>query len=153
MSGFRRILFASDFSPASRPAFAKALDLARALKAELVLTHVIVPVIPVGGPYTARDWDALEKAVKEAAETELVRLAGAARQVKVRVVTVLARGYAADEIVRTAKARRANLIVMGTHGRGGLSRLVMGSAATRVVNGASCPVMTVRAPRAHRRRR
>ena len=146
MSGFRRILVASDFSPASRPAFTKALDLARALKAELVVTHAIVPIVPVHGMYaTAVDWDALKKAAREAAQIELERLADAARKAHVRVATVLTRGYAADEIVRTAKARKANLIVMGTHGRTGLSRLVMGSVATRVMMGASCPVMTVRA--------
>jgi nucleotide-binding universal stress UspA family protein len=85
-------------------------------------------------------------------ETELARLARAARKVHVRVVTELRRGYAADEIVRAAKALNADLIVMGTHGRSGLSRLVMGSAAARVVNGAPCPVVTVRVRRAHRSR-
>lgn len=146
MSGFRRILFASDFSPASRPAFTKALELARVLKAELVVAHAVAPIVPVEGMYvTAVDWDALEKAVREAAQVELDRLARTARKTRVRVVTVLTRGYAADEILRTAKARKANLIVMGTHGRTGLSRLVMGSVATRVMIGASCPVLTVRA--------
>jgi nucleotide-binding universal stress UspA family protein len=146
MSGFRRILFASDFSPASRPAFTKALELARVLKAELVVTHAVAPTVPAEGMHvTAVDWDAFEKAVREAAQVELDRLARTARKARVRVATMLTRGYAADEIVRTAKARKANLIVMGTHGRTGLSRLVMGSVATRVMIGASCPVMTVRA--------
>jgi nucleotide-binding universal stress UspA family protein len=146
MRGFRRILFASDFSPASHPAFTKALELARLLKADLVVTHAVAPIVPVDGMYTtAVDWDALEKEAREAAQLELDRLARAARKARVRVATVLRRGYAADEIVRTAKGRKANLIVMGTHGRTGLSRLVMGSVATRVMIGAPCPVMTVRA--------
>jgi nucleotide-binding universal stress UspA family protein len=146
MSGFRRILFASDFSPASQPAFTKALVLARMLKAELVLAHAVVPMAPIEGMYVmAVDWDALEKEAREAAKVELDRLARTARKARVRVVTVVTRGYAAEEIIRTAKARKASLIVMGTHGRSGLSRLVMGSVATRVMIGASCPVMTVRA--------
>jgi nucleotide-binding universal stress UspA family protein len=54
-------------------------------------------------------------------------------------------GTAADAIVRTARAKRANVIVMGTHGRSGLARLFMGSVAERVVGTAPCPVLTVRA--------
>jgi nucleotide-binding universal stress UspA family protein len=145
MSGFRRVLVASDFSPASRAAFKKAVELARALRAELVVTHALVPIVPVTGLYNRVDWAAVEKAAGDAAQVELERLASAVRKARVRVATVLTRGYAADAIVRTAKARKADLIVMGTHGRTGLSRLVMGSVATRVMTGASCPVMTVRA--------
>jgi nucleotide-binding universal stress UspA family protein len=51
----------------------------------------------------------------------------------------------AERIVRTARALRADLIVMGTHGRTGVTRVVLGSAAARVVATASCPVLTVRA--------
>lgn len=146
MSRIRRILFASDFSPASRPAFATAVELARALKAELLLTHALAPIVPVDGLYTPYvDWDAFEKGSREAAQTELDRLARAAGKRDIRATTVLTKGYAADQIVRMAKTRKAHLIVMGTHGRTGLSRLVMGSVATRVMIGASCPVMTVRA--------
>jgi nucleotide-binding universal stress UspA family protein len=81
----------------------------------------------------------------ELARAELDRLAKGARKARVRVRTVLTRGFAAEQIVRTAKARKAGLVVMGTHGRTGFSRLVMGSVAMRVVATAPCPVMTVRA--------
>lgn len=146
MSGIRRILLASDFSRASQPAFAKAVELARALKADLLITHAVAPIVPVDGAMYvgAVDWDAVEKESRAAAQIELDRLATAARRRRIRVATVLTRGYAADEIVRTAKRRKASLVVMGTHGRTGLSRLVMGSVATRVIAGAPCPVMTVR---------
>lgn len=146
MSRIRRILFASDFSPASRLAFATALELARALKAELLLTHALAPIVPVDGLFTPYvDWDLFDKASREAAQTELDRLARAASKRGVRATTLVTKGYAADQIVRTARTRKAHLIVMGVHGRTGLSRLVMGSVATRVMIGASCPVMTVRA--------
>ena len=147
MSGFRRVLFASDFSPASRLAFAKALELARTLKVELIVAHVVAPfVVPDNAMYvTAVDWDSVEKASTEWVQMELDRLARAARKTRVRVTTALGRGYAAEGIVRMAKARRASVIVMGTHGRTGFSRLVMGSVATRVIATAACPVLTVRA--------
>ena len=146
MSGIRRILMASDFSRASQPAFAKAVELARALKADLILIHAVAPVVPANGAMyvAAVDWDAVERESRAAAQVELERLATAARRRRIRVATVLTRGYAADEIVRAAKRRKASLVVMGTHGRTGLSRLVMGSVATRVIAGAPCPVMTVR---------
>jgi nucleotide-binding universal stress UspA family protein len=146
MSRIRRILMASDFSRASQPAFVKAVELARALKADLIVSHAVAPIVPVNGAMYvgAVDWDAVEKETRVAAQIELERLATAARKRRIRVATVLTRGYAADEIVRTARTRKASLVVMGTHGRTGLSRLVMGSVATRVIAGAPCPVMTVR---------
>jgi nucleotide-binding universal stress UspA family protein len=146
MSPIRRIVFASDFSPASRPALASAIELARALKAEILLTHAVVPIVPADGMYAAYvDWGTLEKATREAAQMQIDRLAARVRQRGVRVSSSLTLGNAADEIVRIAKARKAGLIVMGTHGRSGLSRFVMGSVAMRVMSGASCPVVTVRA--------
>jgi nucleotide-binding universal stress UspA family protein len=146
MSPIRRIVFASDFSEASRPALASAIELARALKAEILLTHAVVPIVPADGMYAAYvDWGTLEKATREAAQMQIDRLAARVRQRGIRVSTSLTLGNAADEIVRIAKARKAGLIVMGTHGRSGLSRFVMGSVAMRVMSTASCPVVTVRA--------
>jgi nucleotide-binding universal stress UspA family protein len=65
-------------------------------------------------------------------------------KLKVKAKSLLLRGTAPDQIVRAAKSRRANLIVIGTHGRTGLSRLLMGSVANKVVSTAHCPVLTVR---------
>ena len=145
MSRIRRILFASDFSAASRPPFASALELARALKAEILLVHVVVPTVPADAMYAPYvDWTTLEKASREAAQAELDRLATQVSRRGIRVATLLASGHAADQIVRIAKAKKAGLVVIGTHGRTGLSRFVMGSVAMRVMSGASCPVVTVR---------
>jgi nucleotide-binding universal stress UspA family protein len=146
MSRFRRLLFASDFSPASRPAFATAVEMARRLRADLLVAHVLSLVLPVDGLYvTPGFWDTLMDSARAAAQTELDRLARAARKRGVPATTLVAEGLAADQIVRLAKSRRADFIVMGTHGRSGLSRLVMGSVAARVVAAAPCPVLTVRA--------
>lgn len=141
MNRMRRILFASDFSSASRPAFAKALYMARALHSELILIHAVEMTAPV---VSAATWNAIEREARAAAQKELDRLQRAARKAGVRAMTVIVEGYAAGQIVRVAKARRAHLIVIGTHGRTGFSRMVMGSVATRVIASAHCPVMTVR---------
>jgi nucleotide-binding universal stress UspA family protein len=144
MNRMRRILFASDFSSASRPAFAKALYMARAFHSELILIHAVEMTAPV---VSAATWNAIEREARAAAQKELDRLQRAARKAGVRAMTVIVEGYAADQIVRVAKARRAHLIVIGTHGRTGFSRMVMGSVATRVIASAPCPVMTVRGKR------
>lgn len=145
MSRIRRILFASDFSSASRPAFAKAVQMARDLRANLLIAHAYTMVLPVDGMYmTAETWDVVDRSGRAAAQKELDRLQRAARRAGVRATTLLADGAAADRIIRVARAKRADLIVMGTHGRTGLTRIVMGSVATRVIATAPCPVMTVR---------
>jgi universal stress protein A len=141
----RRILFASDFSPASRPALAKAMELTRALKAELIIVHSVAPVVPAEALYEPiADWDALAKSIQHSTQAELDRLATLARRRGLRVQTVIAHGYAAEEILRVARARKVYAIVMGTHGRTGISRLLVGSVATRVMMSATCPVVTVR---------
>jgi len=66
------------------------------------------------------------------------------KRARVKVSSLLLKGTAHDQIVRAAKNRRADLIVIGTHGRTGITKLFMGSVAARVVSTASCPVMTVR---------
>jgi nucleotide-binding universal stress UspA family protein len=141
----RRILFASDFSPASRPAFTKAMELAQALKAQIVIVHSLAPVVPAEALYEPiADWDALAKKIQHSTQVELDRLAAVARRRGLRVETVIANGYAAEEILRVARARKVYAIVMGTHGRTGMSRLLVGSVATRVMVAATCPVVTVR---------
>jgi nucleotide-binding universal stress UspA family protein len=76
------------------------------------------------------------------AQAEMTRLVAKAKTAKVRVRGVLLDGIPHEQIVR--RARRADLVVIGTHGRTGLPRLFLGSVAARVVALAPCPVLTVR---------
>jgi nucleotide-binding universal stress UspA family protein len=143
---FRRIVCATDFSRASGAALARAVALARASKARLTLVHVIAPVVPVAGEgYVLPDtYDKIEASVRASADKQMARLLARARAAGVRADAVLAEGVAHAEVVRVAKARRADLLVIGTHGRTGLARLFLGSVAGRVVASATCPVLTVR---------
>jgi nucleotide-binding universal stress UspA family protein len=147
MSHFRRILHASDFSPASRPAFRRALDLARANRGSLTIVHVYSLVVPVMGEgyATAQVYDRWLADVQADAQRRLGRLVSRARKRGVRAKGLLLEGIAHDRIVRAARSTRADLIVLGTHGRTGLGRLFLGSVAARVITLAPCPVMTVRA--------
>ncbi len=147
MSRIRRIVHATDFSPASRGAFVKAVELAKANGAELYLAHVMGPVVPMAGDgyIPAKVYADIEASTRAAAEKQLAALAGRARKGGVtRVRRLVLDGLAHEQINRAARARRADLVVIGTHGRTGLSKLVLGSVAGRVISSARCPVLTVR---------
>ena len=140
------ILHPTDFSPASRRAFNHALALAREPGAELLLVHVLPTVMPmVGEGYMSpKTFDDLQRSMRAQAQKQLDQFLAKAKAARVRARGMLYEGVAADAIVRAARARRAKLIVMGTHGRTGLTRLFMGSVAERVIGTAHCPVLTVR---------
>ncbi len=146
MRTFRRIVHPSDFSPASRPAFRKAVALARNEGAQLLVVHVlsILPVIP-GGYVAPRIWDDLEHGQRAEAERQLRRLVAKAKAAKARASGALIDvGVIHEQIVRFARRKRADLIVMGTHGHTGLKRALLGSVASRVLAEARCPILTVR---------
>ena len=141
----RRILHPSDFSPASRAAFAKAMELAKQSRAQVIVAHVLAPIMPVADGYMApQAYAQIEAASRKHGKKQLDVLVARARRAGVRATGLLLEGIASDRIVRTARAKRADVIVMGTHGRTGLARLFLGSVANRVVGHAGCPVLTVR---------
>jgi nucleotide-binding universal stress UspA family protein len=142
----RRILYASDFSSASRPAFAKAVDLAKDNRAELTIAHVLTPALPViaDGYMSAQAYRDMELAARRWGQKQLDALVAKAKRAGVRARALLLEGVAADRIVRAARSRHADMIVIGTHGRTGFARLMVGSVANRVVSHARCPVLTVR---------
>src|SRR5262249_21777095 len=123
--------------------------LAKALRSELVVIHVLSPVIvPIMSAevYIPPDtYDDLQRTARSVALRHLDRLVARAKQARVRVSRRLIEGTpTAGPIVRAARALRADVIVMGTHGRTGVARMVLGSVATRVVATAACAVLTVR---------
>jgi universal stress protein A len=142
----RRILHPTDFSSASSRALETAVDLAKHFKAELLLVHVVVPHVmyPPDAEADPVLYLEMEKSARQQAQSSLAALANKLRRTKVKVTSALLKGVAHDQIVRAAKNRRADMIVIGTHGRTGISKLLMGSVASRVVSHAFCPVLTVR---------
>jgi len=118
----RAILHATDYSPASRPAFAKAMEMARRDHAPLLIAHVMAPVMPMmagDGYISPTTWDAIAKGYRTTSQKKL------------------------DVLVRRAKragVRARGLLLEGTPA----ARVLLGSVASRVVATASCPVTTVR---------
>jgi nucleotide-binding universal stress UspA family protein len=147
MSRIRRVLHASDFSPASRVAFARAVDMAKDNRAELLLVHVLTPVMPImagDGYVSPKTYEDIEASTKAAGQKGLAALVAKARKAGARVKAVMTDGLPHEQILRLARAKHADVVVLGTHGRTGLARFFLGSVANRVVAMSSVPVLTVR---------
>jgi nucleotide-binding universal stress UspA family protein len=140
----RKIVVATDFSTASRPALAAALDLARRDGARLVVLHVMMPPSPFVGDGLPASWLELEARARRDAERRLAAAVSQAERSGIVTTGTLVKGVPAEVIVRVARREGAELLVIGTHGRSGLGRLFMGSVAARVLGTAKCPVLTVR---------
>ena len=146
MTRIRRILCASDFSKTSGKALIFAIDLAKANRARLTIVHAHVPIVPlVPEQYLeASTWDRVDTETRRWAERQVEKLVEKARKRGVRASAMMVTGDPAQQIVRMARAKRADLIVVGTHGRRGFSKFFLGSVAERIIATAPCPVMTVR---------
>lgn len=147
MKTVRRILHPSDFSRASGAAFMKSIETAKDSEAELLILHVLstaaIPVAPEGY-MSPKAYEELYASARNWAQKQLDALVAKARRAGVRATGLLLDGVPYDQIVRAARGKRADLIVIGTHGRTGLAKLFLGSVAARVVATAPCPVLTVR---------
>jgi nucleotide-binding universal stress UspA family protein len=144
---FQNIVVATDGSPSSQTAAKTAAELAAQLGARITLIYVFEPIkyaLPEGYvPYTSEQLTEMTEHFEQmlrSAKTEVT--AAGATQVETRLL----QGVAADEICEFAKREGADLIVVGTHGRGLIERVLLGSVAEKVVRSASVPVLTVRTP-------
>jgi nucleotide-binding universal stress UspA family protein len=145
-----RILVPIDFSPSARAALEYATFLAGKLGAELEVLHVWEPpgyvgpdalaLLPVGSGQPG--WEQTRAEVQREVEQQLARAPARPRALSVRVEA----GEPSDAILRLARDGGVDLIVMGTHGRTGLSRLLIGSVAEAVLRRSACPVLTLRVP-------
>jgi nucleotide-binding universal stress UspA family protein len=148
MSAYRRILVAVDGSPTSMKGLREAIRLAKDGRAQLLLLHVVneLPAFAsLDGFVPGVD---LVPALRKGGQRILAKAKAAAEKEGIRAKTLLREtlgGPAADAIVRGARRQRADLIVLGTHGRRGLRRLVLGSDAEAVVRTSPVPVLLVRA--------
>ncbi|MDH3444806.1 MAG: universal stress protein [Deltaproteobacteria bacterium] len=143
----RRIMHATDFSKASGRALEESINLAKQNNAELLVVNVVEPAgqYAIGEDYGGAElYIKMEEAAKQDAERSMQKLMRKLGQAKVKAKSLLLKGIAYDQIVKAAKNRKADMIVIGTHGRTGISKLFMGSVAGKVISLARCPVLTVR---------
>jgi nucleotide-binding universal stress UspA family protein len=148
MPDIQRITYASDFSPASLAAFPLALRLAKVTGSELTILHVLLSpasMFVAGGYVTQETWDLIAGEIQARANQEMDRLVTRAVETGVRATPLFVDGgLAAEEIVRAAEQSKTDILVLGTHGRTGVMKMLLGSVAARVVATAQCPVLTVR---------
>jgi len=146
MAKIRTVMVASDFSSASRAAFARAVELAKENRATLLVMHALTLVPPMlGGEYLPpQAWDRIETASRAEAQKQIEALVAKAKRAGVRATGLVMVGSPYEVIVRAARSKRVDVLVLGTHGRTGLPRFFLGSVATRVLATARCPVLTVR---------
>lgn len=143
MKDFNRILLPTDGSKSSEVAVQKALSLAQLLKRPIHAVYVVdqqsyeafppgTLVVDVGG------------IMRQEADRILLGIVRRGRGHKIAVTTQILQGHPVDQIVKVARPR--DLLVISTHGRTGLSRLLLGSVAESVVRHAPCPVLVIRSP-------
>jgi nucleotide-binding universal stress UspA family protein len=145
----RSILFPTDFSECGNYALHYAASLARTFGASIICVNVIEPIVSTVGysgmtePMPIAD---ITEQLEDSAERELPKLAECDECAGLNVEELVVHGEAASEIVRVAKDRDVDLIVIASHGRTGLGRILFGSTAEAVVRHASCPVLVVKPP-------
>jgi nucleotide-binding universal stress UspA family protein len=146
MTSPKRILLATDLTPASRPAFDEAVRIADERGAELILAHAYqLPNLGQPVALAGEAYDAMDRQLRESAERHMQRLVVDARNRKVRTRTLVVFGDPYEAITKAAADEGVDLVIMGTHGRKGVARFFLGSVASRVISTAPCPVLTVRA--------
>lgn len=144
MIEIRRILCPTDFSPCSEHAFRHALVLARWFESQVEVLHVVQQVLPHGDDTpTVPSWALLNPETCAALRARVENFAAPAAEAGVATEVVVREGDAAGEVLRAATDRQADLVVLGTHGRGGFQHLVLGSLAEKVLRRCACPVLTV----------
>ena len=146
MTRMRRVLFATDLSKASAKAFATAMTLTKINRATMTIVHVITPLSPLAPELSNRieTVEELDIEMRRWARRQVTKLTEKAKTAGLRAAGVTMEGDPARQIVRAARSKRADLIVLGTHGRTGFIKFFIGSVAARVVATAPCPVVTVR---------
>ncbi|MDX6383086.1 MAG: hypothetical protein QOK48_659 [Blastocatellia bacterium] len=145
----RKILLPTDFSGCANYALPYAAAIARATGATITCVHVVEPIVPAVGysglaePMPIAD---ISDQLEDSAGRDLPQLAECDEFAGLEIEEVIVHGDAAAEIVRVAAEREIDLIVVSSHGRTGLGRIIFGSTAEAVVRHASCPVLVVKPP-------
>lgn len=144
MAGFKHIVVPTDFGEIAEQATDLAIELASKYGAKLTLVHVYTIPTPAYAEAFAWPVEEIQKAAREALDRELAKTKARYPNTE----AVLDVGVAHDRIVEVVRSRGADLVVMGTHGRRGLPRFVLGSVAEKVVRLSPVPVLTVPGPHA-----
>jgi nucleotide-binding universal stress UspA family protein len=143
----KKILFPTDFSEGSSQLLQCAVDFTKRYRAKLYILHVIYDVIKAGGwsvlyPSMAKTYQELEKSSQKEIEKFGAEELGELKNIERHIII----GIPYQEIINFVKKNKIDMIIMGTHRKKGLEKILLGSVAAEVVRYAPCPVITVRLP-------
>lgn len=141
MAAYSRILVPTDFSRSSYAAFGPAASIAKKFKSHVYLLHIVAGA-PVLAVTTGLSQSQVEQRVLDQSAASLRK---AAKRLALKgVELILRKGTPHEEIVKAAKEKRVDLIVMGTLGKSKIEHMLLGSVTEKVVRRASCQVLTVK---------
>ncbi len=144
----KKILFATDFSEGSSHALPYAVDIAKRYGAKLYFVHVIYDLTKTAGWYVPNaSIDEIYRDIEKSARTELEKSFREMIADFSDIEYAVLKGTPYEEITRFVIENGVDLIVLGTHGRKGIDRMLFGSTAEQVVRNAPCPVLSVRLPK------
>ena len=135
---FKNILFLTDFTEASQPAFSYAVAIARHHDARLYPAHAIVPFMP-----TELEAPVMPELLTQVETQKRSQLVEMVRDLGISYLALATQGTVEDAVQRWINEHGIDLIVMGTHARKGLDRFLLGSTAEAIFRTATCPVLTV----------
>ncbi len=141
----RKILAPVDFSDVSKEALEAATGLAKQLGARMVVLHAVEPVYFAGTMFGPEiNVPQLVEEQRRAAASAIDDIVARLKKKEIGAVGMVETGVPHDVILRVADEKKCDLIVVGTHGRSGVTHFLLGSVAEKVVRAAKCPVMTLR---------
>jgi nucleotide-binding universal stress UspA family protein len=141
----KKILFPTDFSQGSLNALNYAVDLSKKYGAKLYMMHVIYDIATSSGTYVPHiSMTEMYEELEAGAKKEMDRFGVDERKDLKDIEYKVIKGIPYEEILKFAKDDNIDMIVIGTHGRKGLDRMLFGSTAERIVRNSVCPVLTVR---------
>ncbi|NPB10047.1 MAG: universal stress protein [Thermodesulfobacteria bacterium] len=144
MAEIKTILFPTDFTQASERVLPYARYLAEKLEAKIIVLFVVEELAKYAHFYVPHSaLDNLEAELMESAKKKMEIFMEDHFSDFPQAESLVLRGDVPEEIVKTAEEKNVDLIVMGTHGRKGLEKILLGSVTERVIKKAPCPVMTV----------
>jgi nucleotide-binding universal stress UspA family protein len=140
---YKKILIPTDSSEVSMEASRHALEIAKEMGSRVYAVYV-VDVVPFIGLPTEGLWESMKEILEEEGKEALKKIEDTAKEMGVDLKSEILEGSPANEILDYAKKKKVDLIVMGTTGKTGLDKLLLGSVAEKVSKGAHCPVLLVK---------
>ena len=144
---FRKILIATDGSKYSNAAASEAVAIAKRCGASLIAASVVPyeSISPLGIVHSEMQWELIIEESRKAAESNIKNVKEIAEKEDVKIEELILEGRPYEAIINAAKEKGVDLIVVGSHGRTGLDRLLMGSVTERIIGHADCAVLVVKA--------